>query len=207
MFGDSQTNPGRMINEIPLKPTGLKGNFYLHDEWQYGYFIMTDGYTSDEYQLKYDLENHNLEIMVKNKTKVLDLGRLDSFKWFDIENNRTSIFSNCDNFKIDEIPLIGVFEILYMGKVSLLSKTEFKIKKATYNIALDIGDRSDKVLKQKEYYYSSDNNVYELGTSKSDIMEVFIDKSEEIKRFIGEEKLKLKKENDLIKAFAFYNSL
>ncbi|WP_378181831.1 hypothetical protein [Aquimarina sp. SS2-1] len=63
-------------------------------------------------------------------------------------------------------------------------------------------------IKTKETYYLEENNTaIALPTKKSDLLEAFSDKKEELKAYIKKEKIKTRKPEDLVKLVAKYNAL
>lgn len=102
------------------------------------------------------------------------------------------------------------FEVLNEGSCKLLIRHYVKIKSnngpVTYAWA---GDESDSFVKYKQLYYqeTDDTEVKLLKKSKKNLRKIFTDKYDEIEMYIRNEKINVKDENELIKAFAFYNSL
>ena len=66
-----------------------------------------------------------------------------------------------------------------------------------------------RYIDQKSYYISLNdfNEINYLKLSKKYILKLIDDKEKNIKKFISENKLKLKNEIDLIKVFLFYDTL
>ncbi|WP_235016415.1 hypothetical protein [Aquimarina sp. AU474] len=57
------------------------------------------------------------------------------------------------------------------------------------------------------YYLENANEIQELPLNKKGILSAFSDKQSELKEYIKKEKIKLKKEEDLIRLVARYNAL
>jgi hypothetical protein len=58
-----------------------------------------------------------------------------------------------------------------------------------------------------ENYYGSNGRTTLRITKPEDIVELMPDKSKEISAYIQQEKIKTRKQSDLIKVFTYYNSL
>ncbi len=64
-----------------------------------------------------------------------------------------------------------------------------------------------KIKRIATYYLEEGNEIKELPLNKKDILTAFSDKEEELKDYIKKEKIRLKKEEDLIRLVAKYNAL
>ena len=97
-----------------------------------------------------------------------------------------------------------LYQVLDSGKISLLKKIT-----VTYKDQMPYGSTNvTRVFEQKYSYYAFKNAMLvALDRSKSAVMECLIDKSTLVDTFIQQQKLKLRKEDDLVKVFRFYNSL
>ena len=102
------------------------------------------------------------------------------------------------------------FEVLNDGSCKLLIRHDVKIKNnsgpVTYTWA---GDGSDSFVKIKQLFYQKKNGmeVILLKKTKKNLRKIFADKIEEIQRYIRNEKINVKDENDLIRVFTYYNKL
>ncbi|WP_299432360.1 hypothetical protein [uncultured Aquimarina sp.] len=64
-----------------------------------------------------------------------------------------------------------------------------------------------KIKKIETYYLEENGSIIKLPPKKSDLLAVFSDKKDELKKYIKKEKLKVKKTEDLIKLVSKYNAL
>ena len=71
------------------------------------------------------------------------------------------------------------------------------------------GDPTNDQMYKLEAYYSRKNNESgeRFSPSRKDIPLVLLDHQEELSRFLKENKLNLKDQDDLVKLFTYYNSL
>lgn len=96
------------------------------------------------------------------------------------------------------------FQLLDSGRVSLL-KNIYVISrdKTTYG-----STTITRVFEQKQsYFVYSNTGLVPLEQSKTGVVKILSDKSSQVDAFIEQEKLKLRKEEDLAKLFHYYNSL
>ena len=66
-----------------------------------------------------------------------------------------------------------------------------------------------RYIDEKSYYISSNNasEINYLKVSKKSLLKLIDSKEKKVKKFISENKIKLKNEADLIKVFEFYESI
>ena len=99
------------------------------------------------------------------------------------------------------------YQVLDSGKIKLLKY--FQIDE-TQNTANGLNPGAPSILLQKiEFYfvYNSLLGIQKLSKSTDDVLHFFSDKKFLIETFMTTNKLKCKREEDLIKVFNYYNSL
>ena len=102
----------------------------------------------------------------------------------------------------------GYFEVLEEGKCDLYRRYTCRLEEGYYNKALSAGDRSYKYVKFEHYYMSKDNEpAVKIKAKKGSLFKIMTENKDEIDIYIKENKLKLSKEEDLIKLINYYNSL
>ena len=103
---------------------------------------------------------------------------------------------------------LSIFEKMEAGKMELLKQYRSKYSpavRATSGYEKPQKARFDTSVK---FYYSPDSqDAKELPTKKVDFLKIFPENQDKMKAFIDKNKINLKKEKDLIKAFQYYNGL
>jgi hypothetical protein len=96
------------------------------------------------------------------------------------------------------------YQLLDSGRMSLLKKIYVISRdKTTYG-----STTITRVFEQKQSYFVYSNaGLVPLEQSKAVVIKVLSDKSVQVNAFIEQEKLKLRREEDLAKLFHYYNSL
>ena len=187
----------------------MEGTFYIDDDWREGNVLLTNELLIEDYPLKYDMKYNMLEFKFGDEIKVCPDKRVAKFNWRD-SDAKLRYFVNCKNFEVNGNSRIrGFFEVVYNeeGAAKLFAKTNFKIQEPTYNVALDVGDRNSKIIKNDVYYLVVDGIAYLFTKNKNDNLNLFNNKSDDIKKFMKSEKLKFSKREDLIETVQYYNSL
>ncbi|MEQ8927830.1 MAG: hypothetical protein RLO81_18580 [Fulvivirga sp.] len=200
-------NPGEVIDLLPLPPPKLEGTFYLNDEWIVGDLWLKNNKVIKGFPLKYDLKNQLLEINTEHGIKVCQLPLIEKFVIKEplkdsVKYYNTSVVNNV-TFDLPQ----GICEVLVNDKVKVLKYQYLEIKEATYNAAINMGERNDKVLKKERLYAVVRDEVFELKNKVGKNEEVFGDKTAQVEDFAKKNGLKLKEDAEIIKVFEYYNSL
>jgi hypothetical protein len=131
----------------------LEGSPYLVDKWMKSTLKLKS--VSKELatdQLKYDVLNNYFDVLIAGEIKSIGGKSVTGFELID-ENNNARKFEACRQFKTKTPIVKGYFEILYTGELKLMERAYVFIKPATYNTALMIGEKNDRIIIKKEYYY------------------------------------------------------
>ena len=205
---DGMTN-GDLMYGIPLPEGKVIGDSYLDTHWKKSTILL---YEKDKliegFPLRYDIFLDELEINARNGIKVLKGNKVKSFVWFDSLTTTPSYFVNGKDYKNeDNVSLTGFFQVLSDGSSPLLKKTNIAIRRADYNVALNVGSPDDKILKKEDFYMLKGSNVIEIPSSKKKMLTLFGDKAEVLEKYIKDNALSTTKEDNLKLIFQHYNSL
>lgn len=203
---DHMTNPGEVLEEIPLPLSSLEGTFYLEDEWQTGNIYLKTNQVLKNLPLRYDLEHEILEIRVQNNVKVCRPDMLKKFEWKNKESGKYQTFVNTAHFTPTNIKLHkGIMEVLVEDNVSLLKETTIKIIKSTYVPTVDVGQRNDRIKKDDKYYLQIDNKLFGIQKRKEKNLAILQD-CKSLDNFIKVNHLRFNTKEDLIAIVREYNS-
>jgi hypothetical protein len=106
---------------------------------------------------------------------------------------------------IDKQDVSGFYILMDSGSVQLLKHISVNYRDTKY-----YGDPNmTRVFEQKETYYaySADKGMMRLSKDNNLVLTVFNNRKQELAKFIAANDLKCKREEDLVKVFAYYNSL
>lgn len=190
--GTSQVNYG-----IPIQMGGLIGDAYLNKTWNKSSILMYDvEKLAEGYPTRINLQEGNLEIKASNGIRVLSLEKIKSLVWIDSITQHTHYFVNAREFSVEKNELIGLLEVLVDGNVALMKHTTTYVKKADYNVALNVGSREDKIIRKTKYYFLKDNQFNPIKNKKS-----LVQKFPAIEAWLSENNFDLDNEKDLITIF------
>lgn len=191
------------------KPTNKKLlTAYLNEDWQTGNIHLFTKEVVKGYPVKYDFGSDLAEIKdTKNDTVVYVPGhQIREFEVYSPQEKKVHVYIN--EFKYTKKAYPPVFyELLAAGKMELLKKIKVVLIKANYNSTLDVGSKTDTKSLRFELFVYNGKEMIKLIKSKKKILALLEDKKEQINQYIKDEKISVKKEEDLIKLFTYYNSL
>jgi hypothetical protein len=197
-----------MLYGIPLPEGKVIGDTYLSTQWKRSVILLYEKNKLIEgFPARYDIKLDELEVKGRKEVKVLEGRKVKSFMWIDSVRTEPFYFVNARDFKLDGIPLTGFFEVLVDGNTALFKKTNITVKKADYNVTLSMGSRDDKILKTPSYYLADGARISEIPGSKKKFLQLLKSKAEQVEKYMDENNLSVKKEEELIAICKYYNSL
>ena len=198
-------SPNNILYGIPIESGILVGDFFIDKKWNRTTILMYEKERLLEgYLTRFDIKSSNLEIKLNDGVKVLQGRRIKSLVWIDSLTNAPRYFLNAKDYSLNNIELNGLLEVLIDGSYPLFKRVTTSVKKATYNVALDVGSKDEKIIKKEAYYFSEANKLIEVKRKK-DLLEYFKSRSGDLELFISNNKLSVSKENDLLTIFRYIN--
>lgn len=199
------TQPHGTITEFKLADPEITGSEYLVEAWNMADVTLKNGIELKEKLIKYDLENHLIEIKVDEKVKVIDESKVKKFKWLNTENAEREEFLNGSSFTLNGSILLGFFKLEFDGAQRLLSYTNLRLQKANYVPALNSGEKNDKLVKETTLYIEKDKTLYKVPKSRKKFMElkVFEKNRDEVLKHIKSNNLSIRQKGDLIEVVKF----
>jgi hypothetical protein len=206
---NAQFKVSQDINGIPIGTklaSDVTGSVYLYDNFTRGHVLQEDNVYYNDMELRYDLLTDR--VTFKNPTGV-ELAFKNPVKEFKIIKPKT-LPVRFLTFK-NGFPSIGEFtaKSYYMvlndtGKVVVLKKIKKVVIESTpYGAA-----KSQKSLVEREYFFLfHDGKMTKITRDKNSLMNALEDHKEQISKFITEEKLRFKSDEDVVAVINYYNSL
>jgi hypothetical protein len=190
--------PGyNFIYEEKDLPMGTEGSPYL-DDWQHAQIVFKNGDVIPDLMVRYNELTNQMLYQDKNKTYII--GAPNNIARIDLPGKVFSYGEFLKGNKMDR----GYYQVLEAGKMNLLVKYEIEMKRSNYNVALDIGEKTNKLLLHESLCLQMDDRILPLQ-KKSKPLDFFSGKEKEISEYMNREKLSFSKKEDLKKAVAFYN--
>ena len=199
-----------LVNSVTraIVKTDIKGSPYFNEKFIDSKIKYFDKNLEEVFYLRYNafsdeiemgknkFQNESVEIVQKNENIICyiedDIFLLKSYK-NEIGNQKK-----------------GYLNLIFDGQKSKIYRSKRKIfmeaTKARTSLERAFPAR---YIDEKSYYISSKNSseINYLKVSKKSLLKLIDSKEKKVKKFISENKIKLKNETDLIKVFEFYESL
>jgi hypothetical protein len=208
LFDFNGINNADLLYGIPLPPGKVIGDTYIDTHWKNCSILLYDKDKLIEgYPARYDIYMDELEIMGRNGIKVLKGNQVKSFVWADSITRVPAYFVDAkDYINEDNVPFTGFFQVLSDGAMPLFKKTSIGIKKADYNVQLNVGSPDDKILKKVKFYTVDEKRVVELPVSRKKLFTLFDEDYEKIEQLVKDNNLSTSNEDHLVIIFQHYNS-
>ncbi|HYG20554.1 MAG TPA: hypothetical protein VD816_16555 [Ohtaekwangia sp.] len=193
---------------IPMPAGKVVGTNYFDENWNTGSFLLYNQKVVENYPIRFDIEANEIDIKVKDQVKVIRGDQVKSFTWKDADLQRPLYFLNAKDFKTAEgVPFTGFLQVMSDGAMPLFKRTYVVVRKATYNMALDMGSKDDKITKKNDFYILQDGKLVKMPSSKKKLLPFFGEQAPAIDKLIKEKQLVLSNEGDLTIIFEHYNAL
>lgn len=201
---DIQTSPGGFVTQLPPAKPEAKGDVYLNNDWTLADITLVNAETVlTGYFVRVDLSTNDLELNVKDQVKILVASKVQSFVLNNASSGRVK-YINGQYYSFNGVKTNGFLRVIEDGEWKLLEKTSLKLVKANYVASLDAGVREDRLVKEKIYYLTKEDKLYEVRSSVKKFANQFGDKSNDLEKYIKANKLNLKQEGDLRKLLEFF---
>ncbi|UJH66550.1 hypothetical protein [Allomuricauda sp. SCSIO 65647] len=209
----SQYNTTRLSNLIfekfldqkekvnPIKFEDIKGSPYEPKEFVVGTFHLKDKEPLN-LMMRYNMYDDEIEVK-ENDGTITSFLKVDGTE-FSIQDALIRPYSYTD--ENDQFKR-GNFVVLADGDTKLLLKKKVVLIPPEKAPTPNQRDRAAKFIVNKDYYVLKGTEQPVLfNGKKKDLLSLFPDRAEEIKKFIKEGKLNLKKQEDLAQVFEHINS-
>lgn len=181
---------------------GLVGSPYLSDDWSKGSIALYNGDVIDDITLKYNV--FKKEMLFQADGDIYVLSSPDSVLFITMGDRRFVYLPVNDRKKKSEK---DYFEELSDGDACrLLLRHTASILKSNYNVALNVGEKDDRMEHQSAYYLRKDNLVVPVDRKGENLYRLLADKSAELRDFVKERNLSFASQDDLKQIIDYYNS-
>ncbi|MCS6821746.1 MAG: hypothetical protein NZ551_07740 [Microscillaceae bacterium] len=190
---------GEVIREN--KYTDIEGTPYLSEKFYDGYVLMQDG-RKGNFPIKYDAFADKILYMHKQVMYELDKAEVREFSYTDTEQKKTFLFRNgfgTYNKNSDN----AFYEVLYDGKHKLLKR--YLVEKVTTKL-FNSATTTIKFQLSEQWFIYTNKQLQPFKRNKKSFQTIFAHQPE-VLRYIETQKLKLKTDEEIIKALKFLEGL
>ena len=189
------------LNRFP----DVKGTPYLNDSWQKGTIIIEKVTRIELNKIKFNCFQNQLEYEEESKV-FTPTKKYAEFTLFDVDENNQAKKRIFRNEFVSNQEFQTYFEVLFDGETKLLKKYAARIEEYAEPLSLNKIKRFNKI--PQLYVYKSENqSLIKIKKDKKSILSIFENKSEQVAKYISSNTLNLKDEEDIIKIWAYYDTL
>jgi len=181
------------------KSQKIEGTSKLFEDWQKGTVKMTNGDLITVDSLNFDIYSNNILFSYNGKEYyVSDNNKIEFFQF----NNQKFI-----NLRNPSYPN-SFFQILSDGEtIKLLKLYKCSIVEGTPGNGI-IDATNDKFTIMSDYYiYTAEQGIMKFSPSKKRVLDIMSDYRKEVESFIKKNRIKFRREDDLVKLFNYLSSL
>lgn len=198
-----------LFNGLPIvrPPAEFVGDIYFNSQWGPATVILYEnGDTIKGFDVRYNIYFDEIDFRTQNGERALVTSKVKSFTLQDSLTRQSTEFVNSQEYTIEGVPLIGLFEVLVNGRVPLFKRHTLIVKDPDYHPALNAGSRDIRIFKHSDYYAAFGKEL-SLVKGKKKVLASFGDKAQAVEAYIKTNKILVFEQNGLIRVFEFYNSL
>ena len=176
----------------------LGDQFLFSKVWLKGEVVIND-ITFKNVPLRYDIFNDQLISMI-NQGILIQLNKELIKGFILVFENKNYLFENLGNGTGDSFNGFG--QVLYKGKTCFVMKQIKKIE------LLAVDNKYDEFYQKQNLFILKDGNFFHIS-GKKDLIKALSDREEELRKFIRENKIRIKKKDpeSFIPVIKFYDSL
>lgn len=182
---------------------GIVGSPYFSDNWSKSEITLLNGKVINDLFLRYNVHSGEIHFQTDNKTYIL--GSPDSVVSIDMYDKRFVYLPYQEKRSAQKKDYFEVFSS--DGMVQILIRHSRDVVKSNYNVALNTGEKDDRMVPKQTFYIRKENSNVEVDKRGDNVYELLKDRSGELKEFVKRNKISFTQGEDLKQLVEYYNSL
>lgn len=179
--------------------------------WHQGKVVLVGGDTLKG-KVKYDFENDLVQVDAGGALRTYSSKKLFYFEIFDETANSYRYFYSLPYGLQSDYEVPVLFEVLYEGKLTLLSREHLvteNVTPTTYGYYYyPPGPSYTRVKLAYSFYFLEENGTIEYyNLKKKDLLSIFGKRSKEVNQYMKKNNLKHDNLRDLVRITAYYNAI
>ncbi len=209
-FTGNFNNAHELMADISGKPIYLKveynveGTPFFPEEYYKADIYIKKGKAYKDVYVKFNLQENLVLFKMSDGTELSASVPIQKVRFTDTSRNMYNMVFENGFPAVDKQNEESYYQVIDTGKASLL-----KYHTVSYIDKKQYGNASmTRVFEQAQsYYILRDAVMKKIEKGQEEFLSLFPDKQAELKRYIGQNKIKCRKEDDWKKLVAYYNSL
>ncbi len=183
------------------------GQQFPSEYWHKGKLVISEGDTLIG-KIKYDLSRDLVQVDINDQIFTFGAKNIVYFEIFDVTVDNYRQFYSIPYNITSGYKAQVLFEVLYEGKLTLLTREELGQKTSTYNNYYWTGGNYTRTVLTYEYFFlTSKGEMIKFIPKRKELLEIMKDRYNQIKSYIKTYNLKVDDKGDLARITAYYNSL
>lgn len=188
------------------------GDVYVDTGWQAGnikFYGKLNATTDSVTGVPVRLDLMANEVDIRAGAQDVRTAKASTVRYVDVNNRlgTSSRFINVREYRGEADALSGFFEQLTTGKLDLLQHPTVYIRRANYNMALNVGTKDDEIMKKIDWYVAQNKRAIKFSPGKKALLDLMDDRKELVEAYLKKAKPDLKTSAGLTAVVAYYNSL
>jgi len=204
---DYSRNYSDLLNREKPKEA-VDGSPYLFDTWMDGVVVFNDDEGGKYDQIKVDLMTSQLEVMYMNQEKVLPFREFKKLKLNSINLHEKSFFQVGSDFAYNGKILDGMAKVTPIGEHYKVVEL-YQIRVIPPNINNKIvgaANHKKRIVQEKKLFIQKRGKLLRIKNKKQ-VYKILTSRQKKLKAYVADNDLNLKKEQDLVRAVEFYQTL
>lgn len=208
---DAINSQNMFLQDVNGNPLMLRSNYdiqgspYYSDTYCRANIKVIKGKTYTGIEVKLNLEDNRIIYKIADGKEMEAIVPIEFIEFTDCLDNGNPVIFRSGFPAVDNQTYAHFYQVLDSGNVQLL-----KFRKINFTDQKPYG--SGSVLRKYEvntsyYAYSPGKGMVPLGRGNEQALQALSDKKSQVNNFISDRNIRMKKEDDLVKLFSFYNSL
>ncbi|MFU8859380.1 MAG: hypothetical protein ACNA8K_03055 [Cyclonatronaceae bacterium] len=206
-LNSSGATSGNVVVTFNESYYGIEGTPYLVQDFVSGAFHQSGAGRYEEVRIRYNAYEDWLEVIIDSDSLVLKPSAIRSFEF--ANSGGSHVYRNGFSSPDDGIDRENYLRVMHDGNIVFLKRHIKELKKADFDPVFNIGSRHDQFVDQERYYSagSGSNLIEPVRMRRRDILNLMSDKSDQIARYVRDNRLNYRSAEDVVKMLEQYDRL
>jgi hypothetical protein len=201
----AQSNDGSEKSSASTDYSNVSGSPYLLKDWCDGIIRFSSGRVMKQFKLKFDCVKNQLLLQFNGTTFGAE-SKVNEFEMYPKGNRKDTLLFRKGFPAADQANAETFYQVLTTGKATLLKQIYMNIIEEK-QVVTSTGSLSRRYEEVKNYYLFRDGAMNRINDERKALAELLNDSTGEINKFIADNQLRMRTEDDYLKVVKKYNQL
>lgn len=186
---------------------GVEGSPYFIQDFVTGAFHQAGAGTYVDVRIRYNAYEDWLEVIIESDSLVLKPSVIRTFSFTD--DGLYYVYRNGFSSPGSNISRENYLRVMHEGNIIFLKRHTKELKKADFDPVFNIGSRYDQFVEKESYFSagSGSDHLEPVRMRRRDILNLMSDKSDQIARYVRDNRLNYRSADDVVKMLEYYDQL